>query len=210
MKMVISFALFLMATCAFSQNYLISQRTTDSLFIGLNNSLQLIGYNRTDNITVSFPKSIRGRKIGRFNYNMTVSRPTSHQQIFILKDNIPVDSITVSIYKVTLKEFIVTKDRKLVKSGTYPLEMIQQINNITLILNIPPYRAEVLGYRIEIWNPNDILYYGRTQDGHFNHQNIREALIRLKRGGGVHISRVWAKFPWDDGAFPQTYKLIVK
>jgi hypothetical protein len=209
MKNLSLIILMFCTTVIFAQNYTINGRQADSLFIGLNNPLQLLDFNRGDNVSVIFPSSINGKKRGPFTYSMIVSQPRTDLPIIILKDEIPIDTLIVSIYGMKLKEFIGTRKNGLLKSGTYPLEMIQDIDKIIFTLNIPNYKVKVKDYIIEIWNPNDILYYGQFNDGHFNHPPIQNALRQLKRGGGVSIKKIGARFPWDCGNRPKPYTFIV-
>lgn len=210
MKHYLMYILMIFAANGFAQNFTINNLSTDSIFIGRMNKLQLTGYNQTDNIALWSPSSVRVIPRCCHQFELQPRKNEMNQPFFVVKDNITVDTIILSAFSVTMKEFLATKNHGLINSGTYPLEVIQGLKSINLVINIPQYKVKFHGYYIEMGNTDGVYHFEKVKDGRLDHPSIKKALKKLKRNGYVRIYRVRAKLPWDCGRLPKSYLLKVK
>ncbi len=196
-----------------AQDYTIRDLHTDSIFVGPNNLLQINGYyeeipsaemtieksrERRNLITISSP-DVSCQKVGYNQFVLLTTREKQANRIYVTVAGTVVDTIILSSHRVKHHEFFVLKNSQLIKSGTYPLGLIKQIDALKIGINVPWFNIPILGYRITISNGDEILLDERIKGTSLNHPQITKAIARLKKDGRILIARVHAKKPWSCG-----------
>ena len=204
--------LILISTNSFGQIYKINHVKTDSIFIGVNNVLQIEGFTRNDKISIKTSRNIRNRKCGRHSFCLVVSRPFYNDSIIILKGEEIIDTITISAFRTKLDQFIETDSYGLIRSGEYSLNILKQLRSIKVKINVP-WIGELLinKYLIEVVNKKEKIIFSKTMySGSFDDQEIKTMLNRLKRGDVIKIRNIIVRTPYDDGERPKRFKFTVK
>ena len=207
------FCLMIISNFLFSQSYTIKGVRTDTLFIGMSNDLKVTGFDRDDKISIKTSDKIRSKKIGRHYFMLAVSRPFENDSIFILKNEEVIDCLTFSSIRTKLDQFIVTKNYGLLRSGSYPLEMLKDFKTVKVKINVPWIGdLPVKRYFIEIINKRGEIIIAKTikKTGDLNDSEINAAIHQLKRGDQIRIRHIMVRTPYDDGERPKRFLFTVK
>ena len=207
----IIFSVFLLPASLAAQGYSINGLSDNTLLIGLQNLLKISHVTREDSLHLEVFRPITAKKVGRDQFMLRVSAPKEDALIIVKNRNVIIDTIHVNIKRTTLRQHIVTRDFGLIKSGTFPIEVIKSIQSISVNTNIPGnLELPVLGYNIEIYNEKEILFTGTMKGRNLDQPEIIKAISKLKRNGVVDIKKIFTRTPWDDGKQPKRVILRVK
>ncbi len=181
------------------------------LLIGVNNKLIIAGFGSKDSLCIETPFGIISERVGKENYILKITTPRGNTPIVLKNRNEVIDTIIVSVERITLKQYITTSSQGLITSGEYPLEVIKSMKSIELRTNISGDEViPVLGYTIEISNGEETILMTYIKGKSFEHPEVINVLKRLKKNGLVSIRNIFSATPWSDGNQPQDIYLKAK
>ncbi len=201
-----TFLLGFLAT-AQSQNHLINGINTQIVCQHISVELKL-DYPKAKKLKIEGAVSILSRNKGifslRFNRLGTECLKISDGDQFL-------DSLCFEVKDLNFEQFVRCEGLGLIKEGTHSKEVLQKMQSVEMIWNMPWLKGEVSSFNLEIYNDKGEILYSKFVGGNnFNDAEIQFALAQLTRGSVILIQRVGGKTPYDDGHRPQNMTFYCK
>lgn len=210
MKIIYLVTFLLISIKTFCQNFTIGGYPTNSIYIGIDNILEIQEVSYKKLITsIKAPREI-SIKNDNGKFILQPSKPSDQIWIKLYSESALIDSIKLKSERISFEQFFKTKDYGLIVSGSYSKEILQNLSSILIKFNVPWIETPIIGFEIIIFQKSEALYKASYKGDNIDDFKIKVAIAKLEKGGSIEIRKIRAVFPYDDGDKAFEMKLICK
>ncbi|MDA8693477.1 hypothetical protein N9L92_05380 [Saprospiraceae bacterium] len=211
MKKLLIILISLIPIVSYCQNFSIGGHKGHTVFVGIDNNLEF-DYSRIDTITkieASSGVSVLINSDSQI-FTLICRRPIDQFLVTVFSHDKLIDSFKLNSKLIYFKQFGKTKNNLTLESGVQSIEVLQELDSIIVELNVPWIHSQVLGYEITIANDKTIKYHDLNVGAKLDNQDLKKAMMNLKRGDTIEFKHIRARLPYEDGIRPHDMKFICK